>query len=753
MGQSTYIRDGFVSAGNAQVTGSLGVTGGITGSLLGTATSATLAADSDRLGGVGAASYALNSAFTSFATTGSNTFVGNQTITGSITITQNLTVLGSSSIQYITSSQLNIANNLISVNTNNPGVRFGGLAVIDSGSSPQRSGSLLFDSQENQWVFVHQNNAGAVTSSVLIMGPQTYNNIGSEVNLTTNRLPKSTNAEHIGDSNISDTGTEVSINSNTQITGSAIITGSLNVIGNTTITGSLNITGSSTITNGALILSSSAGSAIILRTAGDSVYMLDNYGATGRSYLRIGTTGIAIHNAGADPTITCAIGMNINSAATIYSSATSHIFYGGTNKQVSIGTAAVPTAKLHIAAGAAAATSAPIKLTAGTNMTTPEAGAIEFDGANLFFTTGSTRQIAVAATSALTSSRIPFATTNGRLTDSSKLTYGATADTLHVEGSSGNTLFELTRAGEITYKYNIDSSNTLNITTTTGDTSYYFLRGNKFGIGINATARLHVVGGTATANTAPIKFTAGTNLTTPEAGTIEFDGNSLFFTTGSTRSTILTNTNPASITGNLVVTGSLLVSGSVRLNGNAGVNITGNTQITGSLLLSGSSLVAGITPIPLAGTIKDGVTSVLGSLNDWNSNYYQGDVLYSETAGGTITFGQLCYRTNTETWALADASVFGAASTYMLGICVKSSTSTNPTSILINGFVETATYAAILKTGEPLYMTTTAGSMSKSAPTASGNIVRIIGHTFWDSNTNSKIIIRFNPESSWIELT
>ena len=536
-------------------------------------------------------------------------------------------------------------------------------------------------------------------------------------------------------------------------TGSAVITGSLNVIGNTTITGSfgvsgsvilngnagvtiigntamtgsLNITGSSTITNGALILSSSAGSAYVLRTAGDSIAMLDNYGLAGRSYLRIGTTGIAIHNAGADPTITCAIGMNINSAATIYSSATSHIFYGGTNKQVSIGTAAVPTAKLHIAAGAAAATSAPIKLTAGTNMTTPEAGAIEFDGANLFFTTGSTRQIAVAATSALTSSRIPFATTNGRLTDSSKLTYGATADTLHVEGSSGNILFELTRAGEITYKYNIDSSNTLNITTTTGDTSYYFLRGNKFGIGINATARLHVVGGTATANTAPIKFTAGTNLTTPEAGTIEFDGNSLFFTTGSTRSTILTNTNPASITGNLVLTGSLLVSG--------------------------SSLVAGITPIPLAGTIKDGITSVLGSLNDWNSNYYQGDVLYSETAGGTITFGQLCYRTNTETWALADASVFGAASTYMLGICVKSSTSTNPTSILINGFVETATYAAILKTGEPLYMTTTAGSMSKSAPTASGNIVRIIGHTFWDSNTNSKIIIRFNPENSWIELT
>ena len=279
---------------------------------------------------------------------------------------------------------------------------------------------------------------------------------------------------------------------------------------------------------------------------------------------------------------------------------------------------------------------------------------------------------------------------------------------------------------------------------------------NKLQVGSSNTttgAKIHIAAGTATALTAPIKLTAGTNLTTPEAGAVEFDGNSLFFTTGSTRSTVLTSISPASITGNLVVTGSLLVSGSVKLNGNAGVNITGNTQITGSLLLSGSSLVAGYNSTPLEGTIKDGVTSILGNLNDWNSNFYQGTVLYSETAGGTITFGQLCYRTNVETWALADASVFAAASTYMLGICVKSSTASNPTSILINGFVETAAYAAILKTGEPLYMAITPGSMSKSAPTSSGNIVRLIGHTFWDSNTNTKIIIRFNPENSWIELT
>ncbi|MFT3703170.1 MAG: hypothetical protein QM802_12405 [Agriterribacter sp.] len=50
-----------------------------------------------------------------------------------------------------------------------------------------------------------------------------------------------------------------------------------------------------------------------------------------------------------------------------------------------------PTADLHIKAGTAAATTAPLKFTAGTNMTTPEAGAVEFDGTNYFATSGTVR--------------------------------------------------------------------------------------------------------------------------------------------------------------------------------------------------------------------------------------------------------------------------------------------------------------------------------------------------------------------------
>lgn len=54
------------------------------------------------------------------------------------------------------------------------------------------------------------------------------------------------------------------------------------------------------------------------------------------------------------------------------------------------------------------------------------------------------------------------------------------------------------------------------------------------------TARLHLPAGTATASTGPFKFTSGTNLTTAEAGTVEYNGTNLFFTrAGTTRENVV----------------------------------------------------------------------------------------------------------------------------------------------------------------------------------------------------------------------
>jgi len=172
----------------------------------------------------------------SYATTGSNVFQGSQTITGSLFISQNLIVGGSSSINFVSQSTLNIGTNLITVNAQNPETRFGGLAVIDSGSSPTVSGSMLFDSINDQWIFVHQAIAGSpTTSSVVLMGPESFNSLGSEIYPTTNRVVKSINSEHLGDSNISDNGTTVTILSNT------IINGTISATGTTLVSGSAQI--------------------------------------------------------------------------------------------------------------------------------------------------------------------------------------------------------------------------------------------------------------------------------------------------------------------------------------------------------------------------------------------------------------------------------------------------------------------------------------------------------------------------------
>ena len=74
MANEFVAKNGLISQNNTIVSGSLTVTQGITGSFSGSI--------------VG---YVLTDTTSSFATTGSNTFNGNQTITGSLNVTQGIT--------------------------------------------------------------------------------------------------------------------------------------------------------------------------------------------------------------------------------------------------------------------------------------------------------------------------------------------------------------------------------------------------------------------------------------------------------------------------------------------------------------------------------------------------------------------------------------------------------------------------------------------------------------------------------------
>lgn len=154
-------------------------------------------------------------------------------------------------------------------------------------------------------------------------------------------------------------------------------------------------------------------------------------------------------------------------------------------------------------------------------------------------TGGSARKAFVMADgSNLVAGRIPYTTTNGRLIDSLGLVFTGTA----------------------------------------------------LGIGQSTpTALLHLGAGTATTSTAPLKFTAGTNLTTPEAGVMEFTTGNFWFSP-STTNRIRFGHGGSGLSGttNIVFgidSGTALTTGSAantyigRLVGTSQTNGIGNTGI------------------------------------------------------------------------------------------------------------------------------------------------------------------------------
>ena len=157
----------------------------------------------------------------------SSTYLLNTTdsLAGDLTITNNLNVLGTGSFSYIqsiTGSAKIIGDAYVVLNTNSPAERYGGLKVYDSGSTD--TGSLEYDSVNNHWFYESTNEGYA---SGLIAGPQASR--GSLTFPSTNRLIKGLGGNHIGDSNITDSGSVVTV------TGDLVVSGIING----TLTGSI----------------------------------------------------------------------------------------------------------------------------------------------------------------------------------------------------------------------------------------------------------------------------------------------------------------------------------------------------------------------------------------------------------------------------------------------------------------------------------------------------------------------------------
>ena len=134
---------------------------------------------------------------------------------------------------------------------------------------------------------------------------------------------------------------------------------------------------------------------------------------------------------------------------------------------------------------------------------------------------------------------------------------------------------------------------------------------------------------------------------------------------------------------------------------------------------------------------------------------FTGEALAYQTAGEDLTIGNVCYLRTNGQWLKANGSSVSAGSG-LLGIALNSASASGGVDILIRGIIgtnSTMLTSIASGTGNPIYLNTTAGTMSQTAPSSENNIVRILGHYLnLVGGETAKYVISFNPDSIWLEL-
>jgi len=116
-----------------------------------------------------------------------------------------------------------------------------------------------------------------------------------------------------------------------------------------------------------------------------------------------------------------------------------------------------------------------------------------------------------------------------------------------------------------------------------------------------------------------------------------------------------------------------------------------------------------------------------------------GDIVTFGT--GSLTAGKVYYFSSSGAWIEADASSV-SASTYMLAVALGPDPSVY--GMLVRGYFRNS--SLLTNTGDILYLSTTSGVITRTAPSTVGEVKRIVGYSLDGTNQ----IIYFNPDNSWV---
>ena len=140
--------------------------------------------------------------------------------------------------------------------------------------------------------------------------------------------------------------------------------------------------------------------------------------------------------------------------------------------------------------------------------------------------------------------------------------------------------------------------------------------------------------------------------------------------------------------------------------------------------------------------------------NTYASGEYNGEV-FRYGADDSLTAGQLYYLHTDGSWNAADADAVADGGSQLLGVGLGGSDV--EIGVFIKGLIRIPS-TEILNTpgsgavdGLPLYVSTTGGHFDFTAPSGSGDFVRIVGYAIDDHSGD--VLVRFDPDKSWVELS
>lgn len=403
-----------------------------------------------------------------------------------------------------------------------------------------------------------------------------------------------------------------------------------------------------------------------------------------------------------------------------------------------------------------------LNLLGGTNMTITDNG----DGSVTFDATGGGgggSGDVVGPASATDNAIVRYDGTTGKLIQNSAATIADTSGNITAGTYNGNTIGAGSTSGTntgdqtITLTGGVTGSGTgsfaATVVTNANLTGVVTSTGNATAIADAALSIAKTSGLQTALDAKQATITFGTGVQTALGVNVGSAGAPVLFNgaLGTPSSGTVTNlTGTASININGTVGATTPTTGSfttVTTSGNIELGNASDTTLSRSA--AGQLAVEGVDVLTTSNTKTVTNKTIQAPLIDYviepgSDDTYEGEATNDLNAGDTIAQWDLVYLDSTSgRWEFADADAAATSGGVLLALAAASGTDGNAMNVVFRGVVRNDgwTWSGA---GKPLYVSTTAGGMTETAPSGASDVIRVVGYTLSDD------AIYFNPDNAWV---